>query len=33
MWTATVTDVAFTEATITLREDSTVSDVITVPVS
>jgi hypothetical protein len=32
MWTATVTDVAFTDATITLREDGTVSDVITVPV-
>jgi hypothetical protein len=32
MWTATVTDVAFTDATVTLREDSTVSDVITVPV-
>jgi hypothetical protein len=33
MWTATVTDVAFTEATVTLLEDSTVSDVITVPVT
>jgi hypothetical protein len=33
MWTATVTDVAFTEATITLMEDSTVSDTVTVPVS
>jgi hypothetical protein len=33
MWTATVTDVAFTDATITLREDSAVSDVITVPVT
>jgi hypothetical protein len=33
MWTATVTDVAFTTATITLSEDSTVSDTITVPVS
>jgi hypothetical protein len=33
MWTATVTDVAFTDATITLREDSTISDVITVPVT
>jgi hypothetical protein len=32
-WTATVTDVAFTDATITLQEDSTVSDTITVPVS
>jgi hypothetical protein len=32
-WTATVTDVAFTTATITLLEDSTVSDTITVPVS
>jgi hypothetical protein len=33
MWTATVTDVAFTTATLTLLEDSTVSDTITVPVS
>jgi hypothetical protein len=33
MWTATVTDVAFTTATITLFEDSNVSDTITVPVS
>ena len=33
MWTATVTDVAFTTATLTLFEDSTVSDTITVPVS
>jgi hypothetical protein len=33
MWTATVTDVEFTNATITLLEDSTVSDTITVPVS
>jgi hypothetical protein len=34
MWTATVTDVAFTSnATITLFEDSTVSDTITVPIS
>ncbi len=34
MWTAEVTDVEFTsDATITLREDSTVSDVITVPIS
>jgi hypothetical protein len=32
-WTATVTDVTFTTATITLLEDSTVSDTITVPVS
>ena len=32
-WSAAVTDVAFTEATITLLEDSTVSDTITVPVS
>jgi hypothetical protein len=32
-WTATVTDVAFTDATLTLIEDSTVSDTITVPVS
>ena len=32
-WTATVTDVAFTTATVTLLEDSTVSDTITVPVS
>ena len=33
MWTATVTDVQFTTATITLLEDSTVSDTITVPVT
>jgi hypothetical protein len=34
MWTATVADVAFTsDATITLFEDSTVSDTITVPIS
>ena len=33
MWTATVTDVQFTDATLTLFEDSTVSDTITVPVS
>jgi hypothetical protein len=34
MWTATVTDVEFTsDATITLFEDSTVSDTITVPIS
>jgi hypothetical protein len=32
MWTATVTDVAFGDATLTLLEDSTVSDTITVPV-
>jgi hypothetical protein len=33
-WTATVTDVEFTsDATITLFEDSTVSDTITVPIS
>ena len=32
-WTATVTDVEFGDATITLTEDSTVSDTITVPVS
>jgi hypothetical protein len=32
-WTATVTDVTFGPATITLFEDSTVSDTITVPVS
>jgi hypothetical protein len=33
MWTATVTDVEFGDATITLLEDSTVSDTITVPVT
>jgi hypothetical protein len=33
MWTATVTDVTFTTATVTLLEDSTVSDVATVPVT
>jgi hypothetical protein len=33
MWTGTVTDVEFTTATVTLLEDSTVSDTITVPVS
>jgi hypothetical protein len=33
MWTATVTDVHFTDATLTLFEDSTVSDTITVPVT
>jgi hypothetical protein len=33
MWTAEVTDVAFTsDATITLFQDSNVSDVITVPI-
>jgi hypothetical protein len=32
-WDATITDVAFTTATITLLEDSTVSDTETVPVS
>jgi hypothetical protein len=33
MWTATVTDVTFGPATVTLSEDSTVSDTITVPVT
>src|SRR5215211_1910685 len=33
MWTATVTDVSFTTATISLFEDSTLSDQETVPVS
>jgi hypothetical protein len=33
MWTATVTDVHFTDATLTLFENSTVADTITVPVS
>ncbi len=33
MWTATVTDVHFTDATLTLFEGGTVSDTITVPVS
>ena len=33
MWTATVVDVEFGEATLTLLEDSTVSDSITVPVA
>jgi hypothetical protein len=33
MWTATVTDVHFTDATLTLFENSTVSDTITVPVT
>jgi hypothetical protein len=33
MWTAEVIDVEFGDATITLFEDSTVSDTITVPVS
>jgi hypothetical protein len=32
-WTATVTDVTFTTATISLLEDSTLSDQVTVPVS
>jgi hypothetical protein len=32
MWTATVTDVSFTTATISLFEDSTLSDQATVPV-
>jgi hypothetical protein len=32
-WTATVTDVTFGPATVTLSEDSTVSDTITVPVT
>jgi hypothetical protein len=32
-WTATVTDVSFTTATISLFEDHTLSDSITVPVS
>jgi hypothetical protein len=32
MWTATVTDVAFTTATLSLFEDSTLSDQETVPV-
>jgi len=31
-WTATVTDIDFGDATVTLLEDSTVSDTITVPV-
>jgi hypothetical protein len=33
MWTATVVDVEFTTATITLREDGAVSDTVTVTVS
>ena len=33
MWTATVVDVEFGDATITLTEDGVVSDTITVPVS
>jgi hypothetical protein len=33
MWTATVVDVEFTTATITLREDGAISDQVTVPVS
>jgi hypothetical protein len=32
-WTATVTDVHFTTATITLLEDGSVSDTVTVPVT
>ena len=33
MWTATVIDVVFGDATVTLEEDGVVSDTITVPVS
>jgi hypothetical protein len=33
MWTATVTDVHFTDATLTLFENGNVSDTITVPVT
>jgi hypothetical protein len=33
MWTATVVDVEFGDATLTLTEDGVVSDTITVPVS
>jgi hypothetical protein len=33
MWTATVTDVHFTDATLTLFENSTVADTITAPVT
>src|SRR5918995_5927588 len=33
MWTATVVDVAFTTATLTLLEDGVVSDTVTVPVT
>jgi hypothetical protein len=33
MWTATVVDVEFGDATITLAEDGVVSDTITVPVA
>jgi hypothetical protein len=33
MWTATVTDVAFTTATVSLFEDSNLSDQATVPVT
>jgi hypothetical protein len=32
-WTPVITDVAFTTATLTLVEDSTVSDMVTVPVT
>jgi hypothetical protein len=32
-WTANIVDVTFTDATLTLLEDSTVSDTITVPVT
>ena len=33
MWTPVITDVAFTNATLTLSEDGVVSDTETVPVS
>jgi hypothetical protein len=33
MWTATVVDVEFGDATLTLSEDGVVSDTITVPAS
>jgi hypothetical protein len=33
MWTATIVDVAFTTATLTLLEDGVVSDTVTVPVT